>query len=65
MGAVDAPTRFYVMYRWSYSKQKLPFDDARRLAQALGAEVDDLIPLRHSQEERRHSHRARIFGAGG
>ena len=43
MGAVDAPTRFYVMYRWSYSKQKLPFDDARRLAQALGAEVDDLI----------------------
>jgi putative DNA methylase len=43
MGAVDAPTRFYVMYRWSYSKEKLPFDDARRLAQALGAEVDDLM----------------------
>ena len=43
MGAVDAPTRFYVMYRWSYSKQKLPFDDARRLAQALGAEVDELF----------------------
>ncbi len=43
LGAVDAPTRFYVMYRWSYNKQKLPFDDARRLAQALGAEVDDLI----------------------
>ena len=43
LGAVDAPTRFYVMYRWSYNKQRLPFDDARRLAQALGAEVDDLI----------------------
>ena len=43
MGAVDAPTRFYVMYRWSYNKQKLPFDDARRLAQALGAEVDELF----------------------
>ncbi len=43
IGAVDAPTRFYVMYRWSYGKEKLPFDDARRLAQALGAEVDDLI----------------------
>ncbi|MBN1310359.1 MAG: DUF1156 domain-containing protein [Anaerolineae bacterium] len=43
MGAVDAPSRFYVMYRWSYSKEKLPFDDARRLAQALGAEVDELI----------------------
>ncbi len=43
MGAVDAPTRFYVMYRWSYRQGKLPFDDARRLAQALGAEVDELI----------------------
>ena len=37
------PTRFYVMYRWSYNKQRLDFDDARRLAQALGAEVDGLI----------------------
>ena len=43
MGAVDAPTRFYVMYRWSYNKQRLDFDDGRRLAQALGAEVDGLI----------------------
>ncbi len=43
MGAVDAPTRFYVMYRWSYGGEKLLFDDARRLAQALGAEVSELI----------------------
>jgi putative DNA methylase len=43
MGTVDAPTRFYVMYRWSYGSEKLLFDDARRLAQALGAEVSDLI----------------------
>ena len=28
---------------WSYNKQRLDFDDARRLAQALGAEVDGLI----------------------
>jgi len=42
MGTVDAPTRFYVMYRWSYGGEKLLFDDARRLAQALGAEVSDL-----------------------
>ena len=42
MGTVDAPTRFYVMYRWSYGAEKLLFDDARRLAQALGAEVSDL-----------------------
>jgi putative DNA methylase len=43
MGTVDAPTRFYVMYRWSYGAQKLPFDDARRLAQGIGAEVDELM----------------------
>ncbi len=43
MGAVDAPTRFYVMYRWSYNGQKIPFDDARRLAQGIGAEVDELM----------------------
>lgn len=43
MGTVDASTRFYVMYRWSYGKEKLSADDARRLAQALGAEVDELI----------------------
>ena len=42
MGTVDAPTRFYVMYRWSYGGEKLLFDDARRLAQALGAEVSEL-----------------------
>jgi adenine-specific DNA methylase len=42
MGTVDVPTRFYVMYRWSYGNEKLLFDDARRLAQALGAEVSDL-----------------------
>ncbi len=43
MGTVDAPTRFYVMYRWSYGGEKLLVDDARRLAQALGAEINDLI----------------------
>lgn len=43
MGTVDAPTRFYVMYRWSYGAQKIAFDDARRLAQGIGAEVDELM----------------------
>ncbi len=43
MGTVDAPTRFYVMYRWSYDGQKILFDDARRLAQGIGAEVDELM----------------------
>lgn len=42
-GPFDAPTRFYIMYRWSYGKNKIEFDDGMRLAMALGAEVDLLM----------------------
>lgn len=81
-GAVDAPTAFYVLWKWTYegpkpvavsasaeneepeetdeeadeeaapvaksangsgAKVKVPFDDARTLAQAVGAEVDELM----------------------
>lgn len=81
LGAVDASTAFYVLWKWTYeapepvlasasaeneeaeetdeedeeavpvaksangsgAKVKVPFDDARKLAQAVGAEVDDLM----------------------
>jgi hypothetical protein len=42
IGAVDPATRFYVIWRWAYGSNKVPFDDGRVLAQALGAEIDDL-----------------------
>lgn len=42
-GPFDAATRFYIMYRWSYGKNKIEFDDGMRLAMALGAEVDALM----------------------
>lgn len=43
VGAVDPPTRFYVLWRWAYANNDVPFDDGRVLAQALGAEIDDLM----------------------
>jgi len=83
LGAVDAPTAFYVLWKWTYEvleripasaaveneeaeeisgeegeevnvsagrstngpggRVKVPFDDARKLAQAVGAEVDELM----------------------
>jgi adenine-specific DNA methylase len=43
VGAVDPATRFYVIWRWAYGSNQVPFDDGRVLAQALGAEIDDLM----------------------
>jgi hypothetical protein len=43
VGAVDPATRFYVIWRWAYGSSKVPFDDGLKLAQALGAEIDDLM----------------------
>lgn len=43
LGNIDDATRFYVLWRWSYADADVPFDDARKLAQALGAEPDELL----------------------
>jgi adenine-specific DNA methylase len=41
-GGVDAPTRFYLLYRWTYNHASVPFDEARKLAQAVGVELASL-----------------------
>jgi putative DNA methylase len=46
VGGVDAPTRYYILHRWAYGKEKIPFDDAMRLAMALGADVTSLMDKR-------------------
>ncbi len=46
VGAVDAATRYYILHRWSYSSTDVPFDDAMRLAMALGADIDALMDRR-------------------
>ncbi len=46
VGAVDAPTRYYILHRWAYADNAIPFDDAMRLAMALGADVSALMERR-------------------
>jgi adenine-specific DNA methylase len=46
VGAVDAATRYYILHRWAYASEKIPFDDAMRLAMALGADVSSLMERR-------------------
>jgi putative DNA methylase len=46
VGGVDAWTRYYILHRWAYGQGKIPFDDAMRLAMALGADVSALMDRR-------------------
>ncbi len=39
---VDAPTRFYLLYRWTYNHARVHFDEARKLAQGVGVELASL-----------------------
>jgi adenine-specific DNA methylase len=41
LGNLDPITRFYVIWRWAYDGNSIDFDDARKLAQALGIDLDD------------------------
>jgi len=42
LGSVDAPTRFYALWRWTYNNARVHFDEARKLGQAVGVEVTAL-----------------------
>jgi putative DNA methylase len=42
LGGVDVATRFYLLYRWTYKHARVPFDEARRLAQSVGVELTTL-----------------------
>lgn len=41
LGGVDNETRFYLLWRWTYNSVKVHFDDARKLAQAVGIELTE------------------------
>ena len=41
MGDIDEETRFYILWRWTYNSQKVHFDEARKLAQAIGVEITE------------------------
>jgi len=41
LGGVDVESRFYLLWRWAYDSARVPFDDARKLAQAVGIELEE------------------------
>jgi putative DNA methylase len=41
LAGVDAETRFYLLWRWAYKNLRTHFDDARKLAQAVGVELTE------------------------
>ena len=41
LGGIDEETRFYLLWRWTYSSAKVHFDGARKLAQAVGIEITE------------------------
>jgi len=41
IGGIDKETRFYLLWRWTYNGAKVHFDDARKLAQAVGIEITE------------------------
>ncbi|MEW6446660.1 MAG: DUF1156 domain-containing protein [Bacillota bacterium] len=39
LGGIDAATRFYLLWRWTYNGARVLFDEARKLASACGIEL--------------------------
>ena len=42
LGGVDTPTRFYLLWRWTFGNAKVHFDDAIKLSRSLGVELTEL-----------------------
>ncbi|MBC7260718.1 MAG: DUF1156 domain-containing protein [Chloroflexi bacterium] len=41
LGGVDALTRFYLLWRWTYNAARVPYDEARKLAVGVGVELTE------------------------
>ena len=41
-GSIDKEAQFYLTYRWTYLGNKVPFDDARKIASAEGVDLATL-----------------------
>jgi len=39
---IDPLSQFYILWRWTYNGETVPYDDARKLAQAVGIELDEI-----------------------
>lgn len=40
LGRIDAASRFYLLWRWTYNHSRVLFDEARKLASACGVELE-------------------------
>ena len=40
--AIDQEAQFYLTYRWTYLENRIPFDDARKIASAEGVDLERL-----------------------
>lgn len=40
-GEIDNAAKFYLIYRYAYTNNSVPFDDARKIASAQGIDLDD------------------------
>jgi adenine-specific DNA methylase len=60
VGLVDATTRYYILHRWAYGGNRIPFDDGMRLAMALGADVSALMDRRGILKQ--HGDKVRLLG---
>jgi putative DNA methylase len=50
-GGVDAPTRFYLLYRWTWNHARVPFDEARKLAENRSAELREHLSATYGENE--------------
>lgn len=41
-GEIDKEAQFYLTYRWTYLENRVPFDDARKIASAEGVDLEQL-----------------------
>jgi putative DNA methylase len=39
--AISTMTRFYILWRWAYGEAKVPFDDASKMAQSVGINLEN------------------------
>lgn len=37
---ISQMTRFYILWRWAYGEAKVPFDDALKMAQSIGIDIE-------------------------
>jgi adenine-specific DNA methylase len=42
LGGVDAVTRYYLLFRWTYNHARVQFDEANKLANSVGVELSAL-----------------------